>query len=423
MNDAKINVFLQGYKTKGCSLLMTLEEFSTLKKNKALEIIENHLEDDTSKFALSFRDNEIPTHLLATQIQNLQKSRKKLPSYYRSRCIIPSRAFEQASSELTASFKTHMGKKCLDLCCGLGIDSLAFSGKFDQVTSIEASELLAEITKYNFSKIGVKNVEVHHSRAEEYLNIYDGEPFDLIYLDPDRRDEQGRRQLLLEKCSPNVFELMPQLEKCGKRILIKVSPLFDLHEAVRQFTKLTRLWVISVGNECKEVLLELTPDIENQPIDLKIITYRRNHRQEFQFSWPLSNMDVEQTPPSTSSYLYEPDVAFYKSQAVPQLMEKYFPSTDRYLNYPDAYLFSDELIRDTFPGRRFRILQQMPYKSPAIKKWLKANDISRINISRRHFPKTVKQIRQQINLPDGGEVYLFCSMWEKKGYAWIVEKI
>ena len=423
MNDAKINVFLQGYKTKGCSLLMTLEEFSTLKKNKALEIIEDHLENDPSKFALSFKDNEIPTRLLATQIQNLQKSRNKLPSYYQTRCIIPSRAFEQASSELTASFKTHSGKKCLDLCCGLGVDSLAFSNNFDEVVSIEASKTLSEITKYNFKRIGKKNIDVRHHTAEAFLDEWQGEPFDLIYLDPDRRDASGKRQLLLENCSPNVFELMPRLEKHGKRILIKVSPLYDLHEAVRKLPNLTSMWVISVGNEIKEILFELVPESAESSIELKIITHRQKTTQAFLFSWPFTKIDTQEVKPKAFSYLHEPDVAFYKSQAVPHLFSQLYSSINGMLNHSGAYFFSEESISPNFPGRSFRILHQAPYKASQFKKWLKANGVSRINISRRHFPKTVKQIRQQIGLPDGGDMYLFCSMWGKKGYAWVGERV
>lgn len=403
---------------------MTLEEFHILQQAKATTIIEAHIEEDVPTFALSFKDNEIPTHILATQIQNLQKSRQKLPNYFRSRCIIPTRAFEQASSELTSSFKSFSGKNCLDLTCGLGVDSKTFSTNFKTVHAVEIDAVLQRVTNHNLAKLGINNVKMHHSTALAFLQSWEGESFDLIYIDPDRRDEYGRRQVILENCSPNVFELMPYLEKLGEKILIKVSPLFDLTEATRLFPNLLKIWVISVKNECKEVWLEFNPKITTTKPVLSLILYRQEQRQIFNFSWPLTNPRLSNNIPNgDEKYLYEGDVAFYKSNSFTHLLSNYYPEIPGDFNQKNAYFFSNSLIDKSFPGRRFVIIESMPYKAINLKKRLKALGIKKINISRRAFLLNVTQIRKQIGIAEGGERFLFCSKLGSKNWVWIGERV
>ena len=143
----------------------------------------------------------------------------------------------------------------MDLTCGLGVDSLHFSKNFQQVTAIERNLVLANTVRFNFDLMKIENIKVINTTAEDFVNNYDGAPFDLIYLDPARRDSGGKKVFLPEDCAPNFVELLPILAKIGNKIVVKMSPLYDVDAAFRQLGNVSEVGVISVDNECKELLL------------------------------------------------------------------------------------------------------------------------------------------------------------------------
>ena len=180
-------------------------------------------------------DKRVPhAALVATQVKYLGRAAAKLPSYRAARCILPPRAFEQASSEACAAHKRIGGEAVLDLTCGLGVDAFALSRRFGRVVTLERDPLLARIARDNFARLGVTNVEVVCASAEEYL-ARTGERFDWVYADPDRRDAAGRKQVRLEACSPDIVALMPAVRRVAGRLCLKNSPLFDVDAAFALF--------------------------------------------------------------------------------------------------------------------------------------------------------------------------------------------
>lgn len=402
---------------------MTREAFEILTHAKIQALLEENLHQDPAEFALSQRDNDLPVALIASQLQSLQKSRFKLPDWYNARCIFPGRALEQASSELTAQMKRYKGESCLDLTAGLGVDSWNFSKSFQQVTSIEQNSDLAAITSYNLQKLGSHNVSVLCSTATDFLQQYSGSPFDLIYLDPDRRDEQGNRKIRLEDCSPNVVEILPYLLQHGKTILIKLSPLFDLSEARRIFPSASQLIVHSVNNECKEVLVELK-QVSASETQITVHIHREGKFFSYLFSPPFSPpAPLSEYPFLQSTYVLEPDVACYKGEVQGALFTQYFPDLEGSFNHPLGYFFTQHPATD-FPGRIFRIREIMPYKPTALKKWQKAHQITRLNVSKRHFPMQTAAIRKQLGIQEGGDDFLLCTLLpDGKKYAIWAERV
>ena len=197
---------------------MTLDEFNLLKTPEARQLLADNAHTDPSVFALK---NRAP--VLATQLKYWQRSRAKLPSLFAVQAIVPPLAFEQCSSELAASAKAVSGKRCLDLTCGLGVDTQHFAKYFEEVVSIEQNEVLSEIVRYNLDLLGIKNAHILRGTAGNFVENYVGEPFDLIYIDPARRDTGGKKVFLPEDCSPNIVELLPKLKTIGKRILVKIE--------------------------------------------------------------------------------------------------------------------------------------------------------------------------------------------------------
>ncbi|MDW3645564.1 MAG: RsmD family RNA methyltransferase [Bacteroidia bacterium] len=386
---------------------MTIEEFEILTHDKIQDLIEANLYENPSNLALSQKYNDFPIYIVSQQLKYLQKSRKKIPSFYESCCIIPGIAFEQASSEQSAGMKSFSGESCLDLSTGLGVDVAHFSRYFQQVDTVEIDGLKVEVAKHNFRKLGIKNVNFHHDSSENYLKNYTGEAYDLIYLDPARRDKRGRRTFAPEDCQPNVFELLPLLLQKGQKILVKLSPLYDHVEAFRKFPQMSRFHIYSIDHEVKEVLLELDREpVGEKEILLKI--HRNGITQSFHFLLEEEgSLDFEERE---ISYVWDADPAFYKARLTEQLLAKYFPDSAGFIETSKGFFFSSEAAASDFPGRIFKVKASLPYKPKVLKKHFKSAGIKRAEIIRRDFPFSTKDIRKQLGLDAGGETYLLACM-------------
>ena len=173
---------------------MTREEFDTLCRDDVRRAVEENLGRDPLAVALDRRTPHAA--LVATQVKYLERARTKLPSYYAARCILPPRAFEQASSEACAAHKEPAGDTALDLTCGLGVDALALGRRFRRVVALERDPVLAAVAARNLRLLGAANVEVVCASAEEYLAATT-ERFDWVAADPDRRSRTGRKLVRL----------------------------------------------------------------------------------------------------------------------------------------------------------------------------------------------------------------------------------
>ena len=251
--------------------------------------------------------------LVATQVKYLERARTKLPSYYAARCILPPRAFEQASSEACAAHKEPAGDAALDLTCGLGVDALALGRRFRRVVALERDPVLAAVAARNLRLLGAANVEVVCASAEEYLAATT-ERFDWVAADPDRRSRTGRKLVRLEECSPDILRLLPAVRRVGARLCLKNSPLFDVDEALRLFPT-ARIEAVSVHGECKELLVY---DDGTGPL------LRATALGGGSVMLPPATAPTPPPPPfdpTAYAYLFLPDVALQKMRLVRRALE------------------------------------------------------------------------------------------------------
>lgn len=188
---------------------MTTEDILLLDTPLLRQLTEENIGRDPNAVALDKRIAH--AGLVATQVKYLQRARRKLPSYYEARAILPPLAFEQSSSEAAATRKSWRGDVCIDLTCGLGVDSFHLSRRFARVIAVERDAALARAAEINFRRLGADNITVVCTAAEEFLNKFaaaDGRA-DLIYADPDRRSAAGRKLVLPEDCSPDILHRKP----------------------------------------------------------------------------------------------------------------------------------------------------------------------------------------------------------------------
>lgn len=374
---------------------MRREEFEYLQSDQARQLIEANIECNPSMVALRLRNPAV-----ATQIKNLQKCRAKLPSYYAARCIIPTVSYEQSSSESAAFTKAEQGDIAIDLTCGLGVDSYAMSRNFGQVFTVEIDELRADIARHNFGMLGVSNVEVICSSAEEYLKI--APHADLIYIDPSRRAESGRSLYAVEQCSPNVVNMLPLLKQKATKIVIKLSPLFDIEESYRLFGSDAHCSVITLQNECKEVAIEITA---TKSSDLSVIAIRDSITRRYDFS--KEEIGTTSALNISPRYLLVPDIGFYKSRTISAIMkeQKHY--------YTGGYVLTEEPPSD-FCGAIYQIEEILPYQPKIFRKRFK-----KATVHIRDFPYTI----EQIGIKSGGAEHLFFSRYNDEPTIFLVTLI
>ena len=365
---------------------MTREEFDTLCRDDVRRAVEENLGRDPLAVALDRRTPHAA--LVATQVKYLERARTKLPSYYAARCILPPRAFEQASSEACAARKLLEGDTVLDLTCGLGVDALFLSRRFRRVVTLERNEVLARVAAENFSRMGVANVEVVCMSAEEYLRR-DGLRFDWIYADPDRRSAQGRKLVRLEDCSPDIVALKPRLAQVSGRLCVKNSPLFDVGEALRLFPG-SRVEVLSLGDECKEVVVY---DDGTGPL----VTATALGRGSFSARPGEAPPSPGPFDPARYGYLVIPDVSLQKARlARLHLAGKADIWSD------NGYGFAAEEPEGVL-GRTFAVESIEPYDPKRLKRELKGRGAE---VFKRDFPFAAEELMRRLGLHAGSGLRL-----------------
>lgn len=350
---------------------------------------------------------DLDKEFIINQINGLQKAKSKLPEFYQNPNIVfpPTISIEQCSSQHTAGFKANIleGKTLVDLTGGFGIDSYYFSKIVKSVTYLEPYQPLFEVVTQNFKTLAANNIICLNTNAEDFLNN-NTTKFDVAYIDPSRRNDH-QKVFLLSNCSPNVVELKTQILEQASALLIKTSPILDIKQSIKELGTVKTIWVVSVNNECKEVLYLVTKNAENplqlHAINIPILKGVRGVLQKFSFTYEEEeeNTLVEFSEPL--KYLYEPNASLLKAGAFKSIAAKYKLKKIA----PNSHLYTANECIANFPGRSFSITNVLPYQPKAFKK-LK---ISKANIACRNFNETVDQIKKKLKLNDGGAVYIFAT--------------
>ncbi len=347
---------------------------------------------------------------LAAQVQALQKIRVKAPTWYRPGMEFPlAISMEQASSEHTARFKAglYSGKKMLDLTGGLGVDSFFFSRQFESVTYVEQNAELLAAARHNFAQLGATNVYFEHCSAEDFLEKTT-QDFDLIYLDPARRDERKGKVFQLADCSPDVLKIKDLMLKKSPRVLLKTAPLLDLRLAAGQLRQVSKIWVVASDGDCREVLYLLereAPPLEAisiQAVSLESRPIRFDKLSEI-FTFSLAEEQEAVAPFSTpQNFLYEPNPAILKAGAFRSFAQRFGLSK----LHANTHLYTSTEFCPDLPARSFAIEHLVKYDRKAVQAYVPSG---KANITCRNFPDNPDQVRQKLGLADGGEIYLFAA--------------
>ena len=386
---------------------------------KTWDFIRQHADDDVRKLALQgVKDAEVDLQMALQQIAGRQTARRKLPSWAAVEGIAypPHLNMEQCSSEQTARYKASLtpipspkgegSDVFVDLTGGFGVDFYWLSQGFKQRVYVEQNESLCTISSHNFEVLGLA-CSVCCCDTATYLTTMPH--VDLIYMDPARRNEHGGRAYGIEDCSPNVLELLPLLMEKASRVMLKLSPMLDWRKAVEDLKYVSEVHIVSVDNECKELLLLLD---QERSADLRVVCVNDDSCFEF---FPGQGKIVPEERNGFSlgekrpfaigetAFLYEPNASIMKAGCFEEV-EQRFPVQQISQN---SHLFLSSVEIEDFPGRRFQISSISSMNKQELRTALK--EVERANISVRNFPLSADQLRKKLKLKDGGDVYIFAT--------------
>ena len=434
------------------------------------DFIRQHQDEDVRQLAfLGSKNPEVDMPFALDQIRGRKMARAKLPRWANIDGIIypPHISMEQCSSESTALYKAELAARLLgfpasslssssfsseyekvseeeigfvDLTGGFGVDFSYIAARLGMKSMyVERQAHLCEAAKENFGRLGLKNaivknedgIEVLHSfhpkkkdaaSADDSLGITYDQPRSLlktnlglkiIFIDPARRDDAGNKVVSLKDCTPDVTVLQEEMLSKADYIIIKLSPMLDWHRAISELSHVREVHIISVNNECKELLLVLSA--RNMGENLRI--YCINDAQSFvcdELDMESSSVKIAPSTLEEMQYLYEPNASLMKAGCFGVLSERY----DARMLSKNSHLFVSRGPIAAFPGRSFRIIAISSFNKKELKRHL--SGITKANIATRNFPLSVAELRKRLKLKDGGETYIFATTLSDESHMLVI---
>ncbi len=441
------------------------------------DFIRQHQDEDVRQLAfLGSKYPEVDMPFALDQIRGRKMARVKLPRWASLEGIIypPHISMEQCSSESTALYKAELAARLLglpasssgtemkteneiefvDLTGGFGVDFSYIAARLGVKSMyVERQAHLCEAAKENFERLGLKNaivkngdgIEVLHSflpkkddaaSADDSLGIIYDQPLSLlktklglklIFIDPARRDDAGNKVVSLKDCTPDVTVLQEEMLSKADYVIIKLSPMLDWHRAISELSHVREVHIISVNNECKELLLVLSArnmgDMEASPADGEVKhagnlrIYCVNDAQSFVYDeLDMESSPVRIAPPvlEEMQYLYEPNASLMKAGCFGVLSDRY----DARMLSKNSHLFVSQAPIEAFPGRSFRIIAISSFNKKELKRHL--SGITKANIATRNFPLSVAELRKRLKLKDGGETYIFATTLSDESHVLVI---
>lgn len=340
----------------------------------------------------------------------------------------------------------------VDLTGGFGVDFSYIASRLGVKSMyVERQAHLCEAAKENFGRLGLKNaivkngdgIEVLHSfaskkeaAASDSLGITEDQSqsllktnlgLKLIFIDPARRDDAGNKVVSLKDCTPDVTLLQEEMLSKADYVIIKLSPMLDWHRAVSELSCVQEIHIISVNNECKELLLVLSArnmgGMEALSADGEVKhsgnlrIYCVNDAQSFVCDeLDMESSSVRIAPPvlEEMQYLYEPNASLMKAGCFGVLSERY----DARMLSKNSHLFVSREPIAVFPGRSFRIIAVSSFNKKELKRHL--SGITKANIATRNFPLSVAELRKRLKLKDGGETYIFATTLSDESHVLMI---
>ena len=377
------------------------------------DFIREHEGDDPVRLLLA-RDRfpNIDLDLAVTTLEVRRKLKAKVPEWYAVPSLIyPSRlSGEQCSSSETARYKAMLASRVwregissrlrvADLTGGMGVDSWAFAQVAEEVLYNEMQEELEKATELNFRELGVENVRFSCRKVEvgKVREVFDGFEPGMIFLDPARRAEDGRKVFLIEECQPDVVGLLPELFGVSRYVMVKLSPMADITMACKRLSHVKEVHVVAAGGECKELLFVLDREWTGR---CSTVVAESGAVMAIPGLVPA---EVRFGVPATGEILFEPGKAMAKAGAF-SLPSTQFGMTKLGVH---THLYTCAAVPEGLEpfGKWFEVLEVLPLNNKTMKeagkRWPQAE------VTARNVPMTSDLLRRKIGCASGGDIHLF----------------
>ena len=370
-----------------------------------------HEGDDPVRLLLS-RDKlrdlhpDIDIDLAVTTLEVRRKLKNKVPEWY----LVPSLIYPfrlasggRGRSEAEAVFGSIPSPiKIADLTGGMGVDTWAFSQLAEEVLYNEMNEELAKATELNFKELNVDNVRFGSRKVEvgKVQEVLEGFEADVIFLDPARRAEDGRKVFLIEECQPDVVGLLPELFAASRYVMVKLSPMADIAMACKRLEHVREVHVVASGGECKELLFVLDREWEGEH---SVVVFEGGAVMEIPDQVWNDGFEVKYEVPKEGDILFEPGKALTKAGAFNLPCER-FGMTKLGIH---THLYTSEAVPEGLEpfGKWFQVLAVRPLNNRSMKEAGKR--YPQAEVTARNIPMTSDLLRKKIGCASGGEVHLF----------------
>jgi hypothetical protein len=365
------------------------------------QFVQDHLLEDPALLLFKYQGKtDFDLKAAVQQISARQKAAKKLTSWASNpQLIFPaSISLEQSSSEQTAEFKARnrKGKLMIDLTGGFGVDSYFLSNHFEKAIYCEQQVELAEIAKHNLEVLAAKKFDIVTADGLAFLAQSD-KHIDLIYADPARRGKGNQKMYKLQDCEPDVVSIWKMMKSKADSILLKLSPMLDISQALTELPDIQKVQVISVKNEVKELLLHWNNKSIESPLTIEAIDLAA---KETCFSFgPSEEEKINSTFGEVEKYLIEPFSGVLKAGAFKSFGERFgLKKLDA-----NSHLFTSSEAVEDIPARVFEVIQEVQPKKGEIKKIFPSG---KVNVITRNFASGSEGLKKKLNVKDGGEDFL-----------------
>ena len=386
-----------------------------MENNKTEQFIREHRTDDVRKLALASHPKEIDLQYALTQISGWQAARSKVPLWAATEGIVYPRhlSLEQCTSQYIAQYKASFienrlgsGFKMADITGGMGVDCFFLSRNASQVYYNEMSAELCDCARANIKALGRPEIEISCSTAEDYIASLTPDSLDLIYLDPARRGDAGRKLVSISDCQPDTVALQDDLLRIAPNVMVKLSPMLDVSKALTELHNVSNVFIIGLEGECKEITLLLQRGFNSEPaitaVDIKADGTPESavsSAKSIDSAQPLPIAEPQQLQPGT--FISEPSAPYMKSALFRTIAARRNTS----LLHPDTHLFWSKEKPENFPGRTFQLEGIIPFDKRSLSALTKAQ----ANLSVRNFPESAPALQRRLKLRDGGSRYLIAT--------------
>lgn len=387
-----------------------------------------HANENISDLILRYKGKDLGFDLdfALVQIEGRQRLKKKTQAFLSFNTLIPDLlATEQASNEIIAKFHAEIAgrnQSVLDMTAGLGIDALAMAINADSMTACDTDLLKTEIFRYNTEVLNRHNIKIVNQNAINFLENHDGK-FDLIFIDPSRRDD-GQRLYNLNDCQPNILQHIEVVKEKGKRLLIKCSPMLDVTQTIKDLKdNVSSIKAVSLNGECKELLIEIKNNSINdnpESVLCEAINLNSDGSAGFRFSFDSSDINhskldfITGIDLITKGYLYDPGASVMKFSPWNILTDK-FPGIKKLSRHAHLF-FYQEYLKD-FPGRKLKITKIIEKKD---RQSLKGTPV---NVVTKDFPISAERLQRELGLKSGENQFIYAVKINGKSILFLCELI